>query len=96
MSHGGSQTKTRDDNAKKRKGDAMKSRILTLILAGVMSISLLACGGTAKTPDSSGSAQGADASAVSITEASASDVESTETGKTPSAAQVHMATFHGR
>lgn len=65
----------------------MKSRILTLILAGVMSISLLSCGGTAKTPDSSDSAQGADASAVSTTEASASDVESTETGKTPSAAQ---------
>ena len=65
----------------------MKSRILTLILAGVMSISLLSCGGTAKTPDPSASAQSADASAVSITEASASDVESTETGKTPSAAQ---------
>jgi len=34
----------------------MKSRILTLILAGVMSISLLSCGGTAKTPDPSASA----------------------------------------
>lgn len=68
--------------SKKRKGDAMKSRILTLILAGVMSISLLACGGTAKTPDSSDSAQGAEASAVSTTEASASDAESTETADT--------------
>lgn len=65
----------------------MKSRILTLILAGVMSISLLSCGGTAKTPDPSASAQSAEVSAVSVTEATASSVESSETGKTSSSTQ---------
>ena len=65
----------------------MKSRILTLILAGVMSIGLLSCGGTAKTPDPSASAQSEEASAVSVTEATASSVESSETGKTSSSTQ---------
>ena len=59
----------------------MKSKILTLLLAGVMSISLASCGGAAKAPEASGSAQASEAAAVSDTEISSSDAESPEPAK---------------
>ena len=71
----------------------MKSKILTLLLAGVMSISLASCGGAAKAPEASGSAQASEAAAVSDTEISSSDAESpkpakeSETDGTSSSAQ---------
>ena len=56
----------------------MKSKILTLLLAGVMSISLVSCGGAAKAPEASGSAQASEAAAVSDTESPSSEAEAPE------------------
>ena len=56
----------------------MKSKILTLLLAGVMSISLASCAGAAKAPDPADSAQASEAAADADTEVSASEAESPE------------------